>query len=95
MSPTSQCRCLPPIVPWQPATLLAPHSRYGWRMWEHYWTPHKPGRYTLLCRAIDAQGNIQPNAQQSDRESYVANWSIPVEVKAVEEPDSYEAEFMI
>ncbi len=80
---------------WQPATLLAPHSRYGWRLWEHRWTPPQSGRYTLLCRAIDAQGNMQPNTQQPDRESYVANWSIPVEVKAVEEPDRYEAEFMI
>lgn len=68
---------------WRPARLLEPETRYGWRFWEHVWTPPRPGRYTLRCRASDAAGHVQPAEQRSDAESYCANWIIPVEVKAV------------
>ena len=67
---------------WQPARLLAPELPYAWVLFEHYWTPPAPGRYQLRCRAIDAAGNAQPEAQLADRESYVANWIVPVEVEA-------------
>lgn len=80
---------------WQPATLLPPETRYGWRFWEHTWIPPKPGRYSLLCRAIDNAGNVQPAEQQPDRESYLANWIVPVEVKAVSEPEGTGEEFVI
>jgi DMSO/TMAO reductase YedYZ molybdopterin-dependent catalytic subunit len=80
---------------WQAATLLPPETAYGWRLWEHRWTPPKAGRYRLLCRAVDAAGNIQPEGQQSDRESYAANWTVPVEVQAVVEDDGRGDEFVI
>jgi DMSO/TMAO reductase YedYZ molybdopterin-dependent catalytic subunit len=67
---------------WQPARLLAPEIPYAWRLWEYFWTPPEPGRYRLRCRAIDTMGNVQPKEQQSDRESYAANWVVPVEVTA-------------
>ena len=76
---------------WRPATLLAPASRHAWRLWEVSWTPREPGRYRLACRAVDAAGTTQPEEQQPDRESYAANWIIPVEVTAVvEEPGTEE-----
>ena len=53
------------------------------------------GRYRLLCRAVDAAGNIQPEAQHADRESYVANWIVPVEVQAVVEDEGRADEFVI
>ena len=65
---------------WQPARLLASETRYAWRLWEHFWSPPEPGRYRLCCRAIDAAGNVQPDGQQADRESYAANWIVPVGV---------------
>jgi DMSO/TMAO reductase YedYZ molybdopterin-dependent catalytic subunit len=71
---------------WREAALLDPEADYAWRLWEHAWVPPQAGVYCLRCRAIDAAGNVQPDTQQPDRESYVANWSIPVEVNAVE-PD--------
>ena len=30
-------------------------------MWDATWTPPAPGRYSLACRATDAQGNVQPD----------------------------------
>jgi hypothetical protein len=70
-------------MPFEPATLLAPDERYAWRLFERQWTPPAPGRYALRSRAIDATGNVQPDTPQPDRESYLANWSIPVEVRVV------------
>ena len=80
---------------WQPAHLLAPEEGYAWRFWEFHWTPPTPGRYTLLCRAIDAQGQCQPATQQADRESYLANWTVPIEIKVVAERQTDADEFMI
>jgi hypothetical protein len=68
---------------WQPAALKETQSPYAWVLWEYSWTPAEPGTYTLLCRATDAAGNVQPESQQPDRESYLANWTVPVEVKVV------------
>ena len=65
---------------WQPAEFIGPDVCHAWRFWETYWTPERTGRYSLLCRAFDAEGRVQPSDQQPDRESYLANWSVPVEV---------------
>jgi DMSO/TMAO reductase YedYZ molybdopterin-dependent catalytic subunit len=79
---------------WTEATLLSPHSPYGWRLFEYHWTPRRPGRHALRCRAVDGEGRIQPDCQQPDRESYVANWMVPVEVNAVVSEEVVE-EFVI
>jgi DMSO/TMAO reductase YedYZ molybdopterin-dependent catalytic subunit len=81
---------------WRPARLLSPETPHAWRLWEHHWTPAEPGRHHLRCRAIDVAGNTQPEAQQSDRESYAANWIVPVEVNAVQDDeDDAREEFVI
>ena len=67
---------------WRAATLLGSQTDYGWRFWEHVWTPPRPGNYSLRCRAFDQAGNTQPELQRTDCESYVVNWIVPVEVKA-------------
>lgn len=66
---------------WQQANLLEPDEPHAWRFFEYTWTPPAAGQYTLLSRATDAQGNTQPLTQQPDRESYMVNWSIPIEVR--------------
>lgn len=80
---------------WHSATLLPQEARYAWRFWEYEWTPIELGRHLLHCRAIDTQGNVQPATQQPDRESYMANWTVPVEVKVVEGNEQYQDEFVI
>jgi DMSO/TMAO reductase YedYZ molybdopterin-dependent catalytic subunit len=80
---------------WQEATLLPPESPFGWRLFEHHWTPRRAGRHELRCRAVDTAGNVQPDSQQPDRESYVANWIVPVEVTAVMRDQPYVEEFVI
>jgi hypothetical protein len=49
----------------------------------------------LRCRAVDDAGRVQPETQQPDRESYLANWTVPVEVSVVSDPDDDEPDFVI
>jgi DMSO/TMAO reductase YedYZ molybdopterin-dependent catalytic subunit len=68
---------------WRQATLLGNETAHAWRLWEYFWTPGAAGDYALRCRATDRAGNVQPDRPSGDCESYVANWVVPVEVKAV------------
>jgi DMSO/TMAO reductase YedYZ molybdopterin-dependent catalytic subunit len=68
---------------WRPARITPADGPHGWVLWEFTWTPTVPGPATLRCRARDATGATQPDRQQPDRESYGANWIIPVEVTVV------------
>jgi DMSO/TMAO reductase YedYZ molybdopterin-dependent catalytic subunit len=46
---------------WAWAKILDPVRRHAWRRWKFDWlTPKKPGQYTLLARAKDTGGLIQP-----------------------------------
>lgn len=80
---------------WRPATLLGPATPHGWRLWEFSWTPPGPGSYRLRCRAVDSAGARQPETPQPDRESYAANWVIPVTVAAVAGPEEPADDFVI
>jgi DMSO/TMAO reductase YedYZ molybdopterin-dependent catalytic subunit len=68
---------------WSPARITPGDGPHGWVLWEYAWTPTVPGPATLRCRARDATGAAQPDRQQPDRESYGANWIVPVEVTVV------------
>src|SRR5713101_1541166 len=47
---------------WGRAEFLDPARRHAWRRWKFDWvTPKKLGRYTLLARAKDAGGGVQPD----------------------------------
>jgi len=82
-------------IDWQPARLIGPNTPYGWRLWEYEWTPPHGGRHRLRARAVDRAGNVQPDGQLLDRESYAANWVAPVEVTAIVENAAPAEEFVI
>jgi len=44
---------------WQPAT-LTPRIDYSWYRWEYLWTPPATGKYVLMSRATNNQGETQP-----------------------------------
>jgi len=46
--------------PWRPATLAERKSDFSWILWSLDWTDAVPGNHTLVSRAIDSAGNIQP-----------------------------------
>jgi DMSO/TMAO reductase YedYZ molybdopterin-dependent catalytic subunit len=66
---------------WAEAEFLDPVRRHGWRRWKFDWlTPKEPGQYTLLSRAKDASGLVQPDKHDRNYGSYVINHSLPIEV---------------
>jgi hypothetical protein len=42
--------------------------------------PKKPGQYTLLARATDANGDTQPDEHDPRNGTYVINHPLPIEV---------------
>jgi DMSO/TMAO reductase YedYZ molybdopterin-dependent catalytic subunit len=66
---------------WAMAEFLDPVRRHAWRRWKFDWlTPKKPGQYTLLARAKDAGGMLQPDEHDLNHGVYVINHSLPIEV---------------
>jgi Mo-co oxidoreductase dimerisation domain len=65
-----------------PAKLLGTPAKYTWRLWEFSWhVPDKAGKYVLMARATDANGNSQPLERDKDREAYIISHVVPVEVR--------------
>jgi DMSO/TMAO reductase YedYZ molybdopterin-dependent catalytic subunit len=47
--------------PWTPATIdRREEADFAWKMWHVDWAQASPGEHTIVSRAIDTQGNIQP-----------------------------------
>jgi DMSO/TMAO reductase YedYZ molybdopterin-dependent catalytic subunit len=71
---------------WAGAHFLDPGRRHAWRRWKFDWlTPKQPGQYTLLSRAKDANGAVQPDQHDWNYGSYVITHLLPIEV-LVEDP---------
>jgi DMSO/TMAO reductase YedYZ molybdopterin-dependent catalytic subunit len=45
---------------WTPAAFVGPEEPYAWRHWEFLWDAITPGEYTIMSRAIDTNGSMQP-----------------------------------
>jgi DMSO/TMAO reductase YedYZ molybdopterin-dependent catalytic subunit len=53
--------------PWQPATLDKSNSRFSWKLFTYQWDGATPGEHTLVSRATDAHGMVQPAAAELSR----------------------------
>jgi DMSO/TMAO reductase YedYZ molybdopterin-dependent catalytic subunit len=53
--------------PWQRARLDAPRGRYAWRLWDLDVPDIAPGPHTVVSRAIDTNGAVQPTAEERRR----------------------------
>lgn len=68
---------------WVRAGLEAPPQPYCCVLWKYVWTPPRPGKYTVVVRATDARGSIQPATKDLLRfDQYENDWyhSVPCEV---------------
>lgn len=45
---------------WERARLVGEDERYAWRQWQFLWKPNAAGAVTILCRATDVSGQVQP-----------------------------------
>jgi len=53
--------------PWQRATLDPANSQYSWKLFSYRWTGATPGAHTLVSRATDANGVVQPTVEELAR----------------------------
>jgi DMSO/TMAO reductase YedYZ molybdopterin-dependent catalytic subunit len=64
------------------AKLLGELVKHAWRLWEFVWmVPSKPAKYTVMAKATDSKGNSQPLERDKDREGYMINHVVPVDVQ--------------
>ncbi|HVF99444.1 MAG TPA: sulfite oxidase [Chloroflexia bacterium] len=70
--------------PWRQARMLDQATPYTWRRWQFDWQPAKQGRHVLRARAVDEQGNVQPDLAPWNRLGYCNNsvQGVIVEVRA-------------
>ena len=68
---------------WSQVDALHAGSGYSWHRWEHRWQPPGLGRYTLMCRATNNQGETQPMEfpNKWDGRGYGNNMVFPFEVE--------------
>jgi DMSO/TMAO reductase YedYZ molybdopterin-dependent catalytic subunit len=58
---------------WTPARLVGDEQRYGWRRWEHAWQA-AAGAHTIMARASDSFGRLQPPSRPGDPQGY--RWNV-------------------
>ena len=63
---------------WTPAAFVPPWDRYSWRKWEFEWDA-AAGSHTLMARATDSLGRVQPASRAFNRLGY--RWNVIHAVK--------------
>lgn len=63
---------------WTPGKFAGPWDRYSWRKFEHDWDA-TPGPHTLMARATDSLGRVQPASRSFNRLGY--RWNVIHAVK--------------
>ncbi|MDP9098450.1 MAG: sulfite oxidase [Verrucomicrobiota bacterium] len=67
---------------WRGAKMLGEPAKNAWRLWEYEWrTPSDAGRRTIIARATDSSGFVQPAGRGGDRGTYMINHLLPIEVE--------------
>lgn len=67
---------------WNEAKLLGQSTLNAWRLWQFDWqTPSQTGKQTLIARATDSVGRIQPVHRDPDRGTYMINHLLPIEIE--------------
>ena len=60
-------------VRWQMAQLSAQKLPFAWRLFTFDWTPREPGYYTVMSRATDSAGRVQPIVPPWNPSGYLWN----------------------
>lgn len=70
---------------WRDAQLDARHDTpYSWRLWSYRWTAPQKGRATLVARATDVRGNVQPRESVWNQSGYIYNGWHALEIEVAE-----------
>lgn len=68
---------------WKTADLVGPSHKYSWQQWQFVWAPSRPGHHTILSKARDQEGNVQPLKSEWNQLGYAANACKPICVEVV------------
>jgi DMSO/TMAO reductase YedYZ molybdopterin-dependent catalytic subunit len=68
---------------WRAATLEGESMKNAWRLWHLDWKSPKPGNHTLLARATDSRGRVQPLERNPDGGTYMIDHCLPIEVEVL------------
>jgi DMSO/TMAO reductase YedYZ molybdopterin-dependent catalytic subunit len=58
---------------WHPVRFTGPREPHAWRRWEYIWRVSSPGAYSIMTRAIDSEGNVQPESAEWNVLGYANN----------------------
>jgi sulfite oxidase len=58
---------------WHGAILGNDRAHYAWRLWDYNWTPPSAGSFTILSRATDSAGRVQPARPAWNPSGYLWN----------------------
>jgi DMSO/TMAO reductase YedYZ molybdopterin-dependent catalytic subunit len=58
---------------WRDAQLSPQKLPFAWRLWSLEWRPNDPGYYTLMSRATDTAGRVQPIVSPWNPSGYLWN----------------------
>jgi sulfite oxidase len=58
---------------WKDAELTSPKLHFAWRLFHLDWKPAEPGYYTILSRATDSAGRVQPFIPSWNPSGYLWN----------------------
>lgn len=58
---------------WEPASLIGEHQPYAWRQWQYIWQATGSGQRTILCRATDDHGQMQPKTSPWNPSGFLWN----------------------
>ena len=58
---------------WKPATMWKENTQYSWKLFTYEWAGATPGEHTIVSRAIDARGEIQPEQDHPTKRSQWEN----------------------
>jgi DMSO/TMAO reductase YedYZ molybdopterin-dependent catalytic subunit len=65
---------------WAEATLIGEAIHHAWRLWEWRWrTPNEAGPGSIMARATDNRGRVQPMPRDADRRTVMITHIVPVE----------------
>jgi DMSO/TMAO reductase YedYZ molybdopterin-dependent catalytic subunit len=58
---------------WEQARLVGEDHPYAWRQWQYVWNAKTPGTFTILTRATDSRGEVQPATSPWNPSGYLWN----------------------
>jgi DMSO/TMAO reductase YedYZ molybdopterin-dependent catalytic subunit len=76
---------------WKPAKLTGPVTAFAWRLWNFSRTPSAQGYYTVMARAHDSTGDVQPLVAEWNPSGYLWNGVARVDLNAGIKPDTTSA----